>query len=227
MADKIRAFIVEDDPMVADILKKFVSTMKNFVVVGHASNGERALEDLQKTHVDLVFLDIFMPEMDGLKLLKELRSREIPVDIIVISAAQETDTVNQVIRAGAFDYIIKPFLFERLKSSLETYQEYREKLLKGKDSVSQNDVDGLFILRRSKKHGCLPKGLNISTLERVEALLEESAHPLSAEETAKALGVSRVTARRYLEYLVDQGRAVVERSYGEVGRPVNTYISIK
>ncbi|AER67437.1 response regulator receiver and unknown domain protein [Thermovirga lienii DSM 17291] len=227
MTQRIRIFIVEDDPMVADILKRFVSTMKNFVVVGCSNNGEKALKDLQKTPVDLVFLDIFMPEMDGLQLLKELRSREVPVDVIVISAAQEPDTINQVIRSGAFDYIIKPFLFERLKASLETYEEYRKKLLSGKEVVSQEEVDRLLILRRAKSANCLPKGLNISTLKKVENLLEESPTPLSAEETARAIGISRVTARRYLEYLVDQGKAVVERNYGEIGRPINTYSSIK
>ncbi|MDN5319473.1 MAG: two-component system, CitB family, response regulator DctR [Thermovirga sp.] len=227
MAQRIRIFIVEDDPMVADILKRFVSTMKSFVIVGCANNGEKALKDLQETAVDLVFLDIFMPEMNGLQLLKELRSREAPVDVIVISAAQEPDTINQVIRSGAFDYIIKPFLFERLKASLETYEEYRKKLLSGKETVSQEEVDKLLILRRTKNASCLPKGLNISTLKKVENLLEESPTPLSAEETARAIGISRVTARRYLEYLVDQGKAVVERNYGEIGRPINTYRSIK
>lgn len=220
---EIRVIIVEDDPMVADIHRRFIASMPGFSIVGSASDGKKALQLIEKTPVDLVILDIFMPELNGIQALRAIRNREAGVDVIVVSAAQEIDTVNAVIRGGAFDYIVKPYVFERFQASLESYRQFRERISKGPKARTQEEIDGLYQLhsRRNKAH--LPKGLNALTLNKVEQLLEKRHCPLSAEETANSIGVSRVTARRYLEYIVARGDAVVERSYGDVGRPSNTY----
>jgi len=221
--NEIRVLIVEDDPMVAEIYRRFLCHMEGFCVIGQAQDGRTALEMLGRLKADLVILDIFMPELDGIETLKKLRARGDGVDVIVISAAQETETVNEVIRSGSFDYIVKPFEFERFRSTLESYKEFYGRLLTRQKKFTQEEVDDLYRLKRKNPVSCLPKGLNELTLSKVEDLLRKKDRPLSAEETANSIGVSRVTARRYLEYLAARGDAMVERSYGDVGRPVNTY----
>jgi two-component system response regulator DctR len=221
--DEIRVVIVEDDPMVAEIHRRFISSMPGFSVAGLAADGEKAMTLLKDTKADLMILDIFMPEMDGLETLRTLRSLESKLDVIVVSAAQEIDTINAVIRSGAFDYIVKPYDFDRFRTSLDSYRNFRERINLGPRSRTQEDIDGLYQLHSRISKASLPKGLNALTLERVEDLLKGHKNPLSADETATSLGVSRVTARRYLEFLVARGQATVERSYGEIGRPVNTY----
>jgi two-component system response regulator DctR len=227
MNDGIRVLIAEDDPMVAEIYRKFLTSIKGFCVAGQAPDGETALRMLRERRVDLLILDIFMPELNGIETLKTLRARGDGVDVIVISAAQEIETVNDVIRAGAFDYIVKPFVFERFRAALESYKIFHERVKKGNRKCTQEEVDDLYRLRRKNRVCHLPKGLNTLTLTKVQKLLETEDRPVSAESAASAIGVSRVTARRYLEYLAAQGEAVVERSYGDVGRPVNTYRLIR
>ncbi len=224
---EIHVLIAEDDPMVAEIYRKFLTSIKGFCVAGQAPDGKTALKMLRERPVDLVILDIFMPELNGIETLKTIRARGEGVDVIVISAAQEIETVNDVIRAGAFDYIVKPFVFERFRSALESYRVFFERIKKGSRKCTQEDVDDLYRLRRKPSDCDLPKGLNALTLTKVKKLLEGEDRPVSAESAAKSIGVSRVTARRYLEFLAAQGEAVVERSYGDVGRPVNTYRLIR
>jgi two-component system response regulator DctR len=227
MNDEIRVLIAEDDPMVMEIYRKFLTSIEGFCVAGQAPNGKTALKILRERRVDLLILDIFMPELNGIETLKAIRARGDGVDVIVISAAQEIETVNQVIRAGAFDYIVKPFVFERFRAALESYRLFFERITKGYKKCTQKEVDDLYRLKKKTSTSHLPKGLNALTLEKVRKLLEEEGRPVSAESAADAIGVSRVTARRYLEYLAAQGETVVERSYGDVGRPVNTYKLIR
>lgn len=223
MKDDIRVIIVEDDPMVAEIHRRFIASLPGFRIAGSAPDGEKALTLINEVPADLVILDIFMPELDGIQTLRALRALNAGVDVIIVSAAQEIDTINAVIRGGAFDYIVKPYDFDRFRTSLESYRQFRERISTGPRSRTQEDIDGLYQLHSRISKASLPKGLNAITLNKVERLLEKHHHPLSAEETASSIGVSRVTARRYLEYLVARGEAAVERSYGDIGRPANTY----
>lgn len=222
----IRVFIVEDDPMVADIHCQYVAAMKDFTVVGMAHDGRTALEQLEKRKrdVDLIILDIYMPELDGIHTLREIRRKGCKTDVIVVSAASDMPTINEVLRAGAFDYITKPFQAERLHSSLQSFVGMKEAMAAGPRKCRQEDIDRLFLMR-NRKNVCagLPKGLSGMTLERIQEILQVSEHSLSADEVAGLVSVSRVTARRYLEHLVQVGAATVERSYQEVGRPIHKY----
>lgn len=220
----INVLIVEDDPMVMDIHKRFISSVEGFEILGEAHNGSDALKILKKKDIDLVILDIFMPELDGIETLKKIREGENDVDVILITAAQEGGIVKEVIRLGAFDYIIKPFTFERFKASLDSYKRYLKKMRNMAEEFSQEDVDDVFTRKdKNKVFLKLPKGLQDTTLKKIISYLKNSEKPLSADEVANLSGVSRVTARRYLEYLVATGRGVVQPKYQEVGRPINNY----
>jgi two-component system response regulator DctR len=228
MVGTIDVLIVEDDPMVAEIHRNFVSTLDGFRVVGLIGDGRKALDFIKKNPVRLVILDVFLPGLGGVELLRSIRSGGKNVDVIVVSAARNLGIVNKVMQAGAFDYIVKPFVFERIRESLQSFRDLNGRVAENDGEMDQQDIDR-FISSRNRKHICsgLPKGLNPGILEKVEVFLGESDGAVSSEEMAALLNVSRITARRYLEFMVSSGRVVMERSYQEVGRPVNRYSLLK
>lgn len=216
----LRVVIVEDDPMVIEINRKVIQDCPGFTVVGAARNGKEGLAAISKYKPDLVVLDIFMPHLNGLEFLKEMRQGGFDMDVIMITASQDAHHLKEGLRYGVVDYIIKPFRLERLKVSLENYLQMVRKLEKQK-SVSQRDVD---LLVSGQKTGAeLPKGLSLYTLERIRQYMDGGMLPATAEEIADSTGVARVTARRYLEYLVSTGEVETALEYGTVGRPLKKY----
>jgi two-component system response regulator DctR len=224
MPEAIDVLIVEDDPMVAAIHRQFISAVPGFIVAGVVSSGQDALDFLQKHPVKLVILDIFLPGMDGVATLQKIRETNSTVGVIVVSASRDTTTINTVLKAGAFDYVIKPFVFERIQTSLRNFQQMENRLNRGSDQIDQKELDKLMqVQQKENQRDNLPKGLNPQTLQQVRNLLSRAPSPLSSIETAQALKISRITARRYLEYLVAAGEAVLELEYQKVGRPTNRY----
>ena len=219
MPEAIDVLIVEDDPMVAAIHRQFIGA-----VSGVVSSGKDALEFLQRHPVRLVILDVFLPGMDGVATLQKIREMNRTVGVIVVSASRDTNTINAVLKAGAFDYVIKPFVFERIQTSLRSFQQLENRLNRGADQIDQKELDRLLqVQQKETSTNDLPKGLNPQTLQQVKNLLGHAASPLSSVETAQALKISRITARRYLEYLVAAGEATLELEYQKVGRPTNRY----
>lgn len=218
----IRVLIVEDDPMIAELHRRFVQSVDGFVVVGEARDGKAAAEQIAALHPQLVILDVYMPETDGLRVLKQLRRDDHACDVIMVTAAHEAKAVTEAMRLGVVDYIVKPFRFERLKQSLDDYQE-RRKQLGTTTAMSQDTIDQLW----KKEHGRaqqMPKGLNQHTLSLVIGFLRDRpGTPFSADDVALQLGVSRATARRYLEHMLQRGMITQSVTYGSVGRPVNFF----
>ncbi|QRG70470.1 response regulator [Brevibacillus choshinensis] len=232
--ESIRVVVIEDDPMVQEINTQFIERVPGFQVVGVAANGAEGVKLARELVPDLVVMDVFMPVQDGVKALMELRACDQAVDVIVITAAKDKPTIQAMLRNGAMDYIIKPFQYERIQQSLESYRQYRQQM--GLDgSASQEEVDRLF--RKTvgqpgkesdpvKETEALPKGLHAVTLDQIERHLERENQSLSAEEVAERVGIARVTARRYLDYLEKVGRVRLDVSYGGVGRPTNRYMRV-
>ena len=224
MPEAIDVLIVEDDPMVAAIHRQFIGAVPGFIVAGVVSSGKDALEFLQQHPVRLVILDVFLPGMDGVATLQKIREMNRTVGVIVVSASRDINTINAVLKAGAFDYVIKPFVFERIQTSLRSFQQLENRLNRGADQIDQKELDRLLqVQQKETAANDLPKGLNPQTLQQVKNLLGHAASPLSSVETAQALKISRITARRYLEYLVAAGEATLELEYQKVGRPTNRY----
>ncbi|MFC4769302.1 response regulator [Effusibacillus consociatus] len=224
--EDIRLVIVEDDPMVMEVNSEFVSKIDGYKIAGKAFTGAEALLVIKKTDPDLVLLDYFLPDMDGLSILKEIRRQELPVDVILVTANRSPDHIQQILRCGAVDYIFKPFRFERIQTALEQYR-YMHKKLRENQQLEQADMD-LITGRRvqqSEANGTtwLPKGLNERTLQQILQYLIEQKDPLSAEDVAAGTGLARVTVRRYLEYLQKKGIIQLEIQYGSIGRPVNRF----
>ena len=218
----IEVMVVDDDFMVARIHTGFVERTPGFTVTGVAHTGAQALVEAERLQPDLVLLDVYLPDVSGLDLLGALREAAPEVDVLVISAAREADTVRRALRGGIVHYLMKPFSYEDLRVRLEHYQQAYAGLSSAE--ADQADVDRVFGVRGSEKR--LPKGFSPETLRLVEDALRGLATDppdLSAAEAASVLGISRVSARRYLEHLAETGKAEVSLRYGEVGRPERRY----
>ncbi len=218
----LRVLIVEDDPSVGEINRQFTERLEGFTVVGVARSAAAASEAVEQLRPDLVLLDVYMPDGDGVQLLKDIRRLDFEVDVIPVTAARNAAIVRQLMRQGAASYIIKPFKFERFSAVMQAYRRWRASL-EGDLPLSQAEVDRLQRLLASSHQEELPKGLDQLTLKSIVDLMERRRELLTAEEVAAEVGASRVTARRYLEYLADSGQAEVKLSYGGVGRPVRRY----
>lgn len=222
----LRVLIVEDDPRIADLHRRFTEKVDGFQVVGMASDYNDGAEQARILEPDLILLDLYLPEGNGLDLLKELRAENRQVDVILITAAREADTLQNALHAGVFDYIIKPVVFTRFEEALGKFTGYRQRLEMGSE-IDQAEVDKLLHRGNNPDQSGpsdAPKGIDPLTLEKVEALFPAGfSGSFSAETLAAEVGVSRSTARRYLEYLVSTGFLEADVSYGTVGRPERTY----
>ncbi|MDY0404365.1 response regulator [Virgibacillus sp. 179-BFC.A HS] len=217
----IRVMIVEDDYRVAGIHEAFFKQIDGIQVIAKALNGKEALEILQNEAVDLILLDIYLPDMLGTTLVQKMRKMHPNVDIITISAATEKNIVQAAIQRGIFDYIIKPVKMDRFIQTIEKYKQTRE-ALQTCEHVDQRFLDDYFGHGQIDATAETPKGIDPITLEKIKAALSHDSG-ISAEEMGAEIGVSRTTARRYLEYLISVGACRAELAYGIVGRPERKY----
>jgi response regulator of citrate/malate metabolism len=218
--------VVDDDFMVADIHRRFVEQIDGFRVVGVARTGAEALTAARELRPDLLLLDVYLPDMTGLDVLRQLRSDGDRVGVIMITAARELDTVSAALDGGAADYLIKPFEVGQLRAKLEAFAA-RAVALGSDGGADQSLVDALFgtpaaeVAAAGQKAGQLPKGLGVETGRLVLAAVN-AAGEVSAAECAESVGISRVSARRYLEHYLSTGALEIRLQYG-VGRPERRY----
>jgi response regulator of citrate/malate metabolism len=217
----IRVLVVDDDFMVAKVHCGFVERIAGYTVAGVAHSGHDALRAVDTVEPDLILLDIYLPDMSGLEVLQHLRERGTAVDALMVTAARDVATIRTALRGGIVNYIIKPFTFDALRDRLERYAAaHRTLTLTG--PVGQDDVDRLFSTLRPTTMQ-LPKGLTRATADLVARVLQNASADLSAAECAEQAGLSRVSTRRYLEYLVSLGKADLRLRYGVAGRPEHRY----
>jgi response regulator of citrate/malate metabolism len=218
----IRVLIVDDDFMVAKVHAGFVAALPGFDVAGTASSGAEALAEVERLQPDLVLLDVYLPDMTGLEVLRRLRADASPVDVVVISAARDVDSIRSALHGGVLHYLVKPFDRRTFEARLRDYAALRGELAEI-DEAGQTDVDRMFGLSRGATPSApvpTPKGITPETLELVRQALDAAgAEGLSATECSVRTGLARVSARRYLEQLVAGQQADVRQRYGTAGRP--------
>ncbi len=224
MTAVFNVLIVEDQQTAAEALAKYVERMPGFEIIGQASNGTDALHRLATEKVDLLLLDIYLPDMSGLEMLRRVRAAGNPVDVIAVTQARDLSVVQAVVSFGAMQYLVKPFTSAAVRKKLEQYQTYRS-MLADNEQVAQHDIDHFLQTLRGSAADALPRGISSESLHSVVSALRQAsdATGMSAEQVASSLGASRVTARRYLEYLVESGRAERRPRYQGVGRPEVEY----
>jgi response regulator of citrate/malate metabolism len=209
----IRTLVVDDDFRVAAIHAGYVNKVGGFEVVGEAHSAAEAVDAVDRLHPDLMLLDLYLPDEHGLKLVSRLRAGHPPVDVIVITAAKDAETVRVAMQGGALHYLLKPFGFQVLRDKLLSYAQMRTRLGSLRDA-DQRNVDRVFGALRAH---------SVHTLEAVEQLLSQTTEDLSAAEVAERTGMSRATAQRYLSHLHELGRVEIRLRYGSGGRPEHGY----
>ena len=222
----IRVLVVDDDFMVARIHSRFVERTEGFEVCGTASTGSEALEAAASLSPDVVLLDVHLPDMSGLDVLDRLRTWDRFVGVIMVTAERGAPAVRHALHGGAMQYLVKPFEYDDLAERLRAVAGTLDSLRAADDSedhVDQATIDQAFGGGRAAVvPATLPKGLSPETADLVlEAA--RGAGEISASEAAEAVGLSRVTARRYLEHFVESGAAEVRLRYGGTGRPERRY----
>jgi len=219
-----KVLIVEDSHDVAVLHQRLVDAMPGFRSIGVASDGESAMRTTVTMRPDLAIVDLSMPGGDGRTFLRQLRAANLNVEVIVVTASRDAQTVREMMHAGVVDYLVKPFEPERLQHAMTTFS-CRARALR-RAYLAQDDVD-LVQSTGAVRMYRPPKGLKRTRLVAVRSILEDSDRPLSAEEVAERIGVARVTARRYLDYLNVTGTVNIERSRSGPGRPLNCYRFIR
>ncbi|MFG2635214.1 response regulator [Streptomyces sp. NPDC048362] len=216
----IRVLVVEDDPVAADAHVLYVGRVPGFVAVGKAHTGAEARRVLDRTPVDLLLLDLHLPDVHGLQFARSLRAAGHHADVIAVTSARDLAVVREGVSLGVVQYVLKPFTFATLRDRLVRYAEFHAA---AGEASGQDEVDRALAVLRTPSPAALPKGLSGPTLERVTGALRDTPGGLTAAGVAEVVGISRITARRYLEHLVDAGRADRSPLYGQVGRPELMY----
>ena len=218
-----KVLIVEDDPMVAMINEQYIKRNKNFEIVGKCNNGLSALDFIENNTVDLLILDVFMPKMDGFETLRQIRNKQITVDAIMVTAANDRDSLEEALHLGIVDYLVKPFTFDRFQMALEKYIA-QNNALKDIETLNQKNIDHIIDNSRKKSDDLFPKGIQEKTIELImEYLNANKSIWFTGDEIAEKVNLTGVTVRRYMNYLAESGRVVSEMNYETGGRPCMKY----
>lgn len=224
----IKVLVVDDDVRVARNHRELVQSLPGFTVVGVAHTAADALTEVRRLRPDLVLLDLYLPDGTGISVLRTLRAPENaarhPVDFLVITAVRDIEQVRAALHGGAVHYLLKPFPLSALRDQLERYAVANQRMADPGQATTQRDVDRLIgLMRPAAVAQSLPKGLTAATSELVANTVRDADGDLSAVDVSERTGVSRVTARRYLEHLCADGRAELRMRYGSAGRPEHRY----
>jgi response regulator of citrate/malate metabolism len=219
----IGVLVVEDDPVAAEAHRQYVTRVAGFTVAGVVHSGTDALRFCEREAVDVLLLDFYLPDTHGLAVCRALRAAGNPADVIAVTSVRDLAVVKAAVSAGVVQYLLKPFTFASLREKLVRYAQFRDS---SGQAADQADVDRTLATLRPAARGALPKGISAPTLDAIVVALRAERGGLPAGAVAEATGVSRVTARRYLEYLADTGLADREPRYGQVGRPEVWYRAV-
>lgn len=226
----INVLIVDDDAMVAELNHRYVAQLDGFQCCGVASTLGQAkafIQDL-KHPIDLILLDVYMQQENGLDLLPVLRQAQRAIDVIMISSAADAETIQQSLHYGVVDYLIKPFQFGRFEEALINWKRKRA-LMDNQQHYKQAELDQLLhgiqpmrVAHESKRQ--LPKGLTPQTLRTICQWIDSHATvEFSTEDLASEVLISRVSCRKYLVWLEEIKVLHTSVHYGMTGRPVYRY----
>ncbi|MGF1702841.1 response regulator [Photobacterium makurazakiensis] len=220
---KTTVMLIEDDIRASYTLESTINQHPNFTVVAVSENCAEAVMQFDAFKPDLVFVDITLPDGNGLDVIRQLREQNTNCNFIMTTAERETATVEKAVQLGVMDYLVKPIRMSRVNQAMDDYLLYRNKL-SGTATVDQNDIDQLFRKSPAAPIRQTPKGIDATTLTNLKQILHtEQLHDFSADEIGKKMSVSRITARRYLEFLETEGMIKLVLNYKTGGRPQRLY----
>ena len=223
----LKVLIAEADPLLQKLYSDLIAEEHSYSVVKCVSTGPKLFEAIRLFQADLVLLDLYLRDFSAIEGLDELRKEFPRTDYIIASSGEDPELVRNALCQGVFEFLIKPFSFERLKLALRNYQVYHHSLTGRTRPWQQEDLDTLVSMKARDpswaNNRAIPKGLQLKCLNDIEQFLRENPDTFSAQEIGDRLGLSRSTARRYLEFLMMSERLVVEYAYRKVGRPEKRY----
>lgn len=208
--------------MVAMINEQYIGRNKQFSVVGKCRDGKSAMEFLEENKVDLVILDVFMPYADGFETLRHIRKKQIPTQAIMVTAANDREALEEALRLGIVDYLVKPFNFERFQVALNKFVS-QQSALDSVGTLNQSSIDYIIDGAREKSEAMYPKGIQDKTLKLIMRYLDTQNGWLTGEDIAASTGLTAVTVRRYMNYLSQSGKAIAKMNYDTGGRPCMMY----
>lgn len=217
-----KVLIVEDDPMVAMINEQYVKKNKDFNVSASCRNGQEAISYLKEHEIDLVILDVYMPLLDGVETLKKIREMKINTEVIMVTAANDTATLENTMHLGVIDYLIKPFAYERFQIALEKFATHVS-VIKETDVLDQHSVDNIISNTKKITQKEYPKGIQEKTLNLIMSFLESKKGWTNGDCIAENVGLSSVTIRHYMNYLTQSGQVKESINYETGGRPCMLY----
>ena len=221
----LRVLVVEDEPIAAEAHTAYVGRVDGFEVVATVGTSQAALRTLQDKEIDVVLLDMNLPDRHGLDVVRAMRAAGHRADVIAVTSARDLEVVRAAVSLGIVQYLLKPFVFATLRDRLLAYRTYRSQVTAGAEVGTQAEVDEVFAgARVAAAEARLPKGMGEELLAKVSRALRDADGGRSATELAEALGVSRVTARRYAEHLCETRVAVRRSRYTGAGRPEVEYL---
>lgn len=223
----LKVLIAEADQLLQKLYSDLVAEENAYTVLKCVSSGPEMFEILRVVGADLVLLDLYLKDFDAMSGLEQLRKDFPRTDYIIVSSGENPDLVRNALCQGVFEFLIKPFSFERLRFAMRNYEIYHRSLTGRTRPWRQEDLDNLISMKSRDpswaNNRVIPKGLQIKCLNDIESFLKENDDTFSAQEISEKLGISRSTARRYLEFLTISERAVVEYAYRKIGRPEKRY----
>ncbi|MGN0372953.1 MAG: response regulator [Enterocloster sp.] len=215
--------IVEDDPMVAMINKQYVNQNPHFHVAAVCRDGASAMEYMKDHTVHLVILDVFMPQLNGMEVLRWIRLQKLPVEVIMVTAANDSATLDEALHLGIIDYLVKPFVNARFQTALKKFMTQRS-AFQDLSSLNQQNIDYIMESTHRRSADLTPKGIQDKTMETICRYMQENADKeLTSEEIADKVGLSRVTVRRYMNHLLEKGNIAGRMNYETGGRPCMIY----
>lgn len=219
-----KVIIVEDDPMVASINRQYLQSNPELSIIGEFRNGQDAIHFLEKHPVDLAVIDYYMPIMDGHQFILNCHQKQLPVSIIMITAANHVQEISEILQLGIVDYLVKPFTFERFQIAIAKYLNLK-KVLRPGAQLSQTELDKIMSPKLAQSsQQLLEKGLQEQTLTLIrDYLCEHTDAYLSSNEIAGKIGLSRITVRRYMNYLLENHEIISQIDYSTGGRPSIKY----
>jgi len=219
----IRVLLVDDDPLTLELHGGFIGRLPGFEVAGECTGAHAAIEAiLTRPALDLVLLDMTMPDGSGLDVLRHIRARGSAVDVMAVTGVRDAEAVRQTVGLGVVQYLVKPVTFAVFADRMSQYRDFHRRTRASSGPSTQEEIDALLTASRATGTIRLPKGLAADTLDRVTRAVRDRG-ALSASEAAELLGMSRVAARRYLEHLATAGRVERAARYGGQGRPEAEY----
>lgn len=199
---KIKVFVVEDQPKILKNQLKLLQRYDELELVGSAMSGEAAIEGIEATVPDVVLCDLGLPDMSGIEVTRQLKQRRPEVEVLIFTIFDEEEKVIEAVKAGASGYLLKGAEADKVVAGIKD-------VYAGGSVVQPNLARALLRHFQLPEEGPAPEkkprdevvALAHPLTAREHEVLQIIAKGLSNNETGEVLGISKATIRTHLEHI--------------------------